>query len=201
MEFEILHHPDAPNNPFDALKRYLQNPRKEMQGWGENPPVLLGVLVLFLVGLELALGQRVASGKGGGTGFYAQLGITTGLLMLLELIVIGAASSVAGLFEKTGKPLVAFTYLNLELLPFLIFLPITIFSSAVGWPDTVRGLVLVCLVIRVFSRWREVLQLVFRLTRLQTFGALYGAVTAVGTLFAAFLYLAALGGILSLLGN
>lgn len=199
MEFEVLHHPEGPASPLEAMRRYLANPRRQMQAWGDRLPGSLALMVFLLVVVELTLAYRVLAGLGSGPSVYPQAMIFAVGLLLGEALVIAAASSVAGLMEKAGKPWTAWAYMNLDLAPLLLWLPVVVLTEALDWSGVIRLVVLILILTRIASRWRDVIQSAFNLSRLQTFIVFYGAVTGAGALVLMLLYAAIFGQVLSVL--
>lgn len=199
MEFELLHLPELPGGPFEALRRYLLNPRRQMQAWGDAAPASPGLLVLGLVAVELAVARRLSAGAGLGLDILSEAGLFIGGLVLAELAALFAGGAVASLLEKPARPWTGFCFLNLGLSPLLLWLPFALVSHALGWNPAVGALVMLVLWVRVAARWRDGLQAAYRLSRLQTVAAAYGALVAIGLAVLVTFYVTVMGRILSFL--
>jgi hypothetical protein len=200
MEFELLHLPDLPGGPLEGLRRYLTNPRRQMQAWGDRAPASPGFLVVGLVALEFAVAHRLAHGGGLGPDLVAQTGLIIGVLLLATLAALTAGATVASLLEKPGRPWTAFCFLTLGLSPLLLWLPFSMLSEAMGWNPAAGMIVMIALAARVAVGWRDALQAAFKLSRLQTVLAGYGAAVTVGVAALAVVYAVVLSRVLSLLG-
>lgn len=198
MEFEVLDH-DLPAGPLDALRRFLQAPRRQMQTWGDQVPMFAAAGVFGLVVVELVLSHRLSHGLGRGLSAIPQALAVTIALIVAEFVVVGAASGVATVSGKSGSRRVAMGNLSLGLAPLLLVLPVTILCDATSVPSAVWVIVVALLALKVVGLWKAALEVSFKFNAIQSVASIYLAVGASAILGLLTFYAAALAKIASVL--
>ena len=172
MEFEVLDE-NSPAGPLDALRRFLQAPRRQMQLWGDQVPLVAAACVFGLVVVEMVLSHRLANGLGRGPSAIPQALAVTLILVIAEFVVVGAASGIATLSGKSGDRHIAMANLSLGLSPLLLVLPATLLCQAVAVPDAVRVLIVVLLGLKVVGLWKAALEVSYKFNAIQSIASLY----------------------------
>ena len=193
MEFEILENEDLISSPFEAVRRFILNPRRQMQVWGEKVPGFAAGAVLGLVVVEWVISSRLVGGHGRGLSTLGQAFSIVAIILVVEGLFTAAGASIASLAGKAGHRRLAIGYFNLGLAPLLLVLPLTLLCLAADAPEIVRLAVIGLLLLKVLGIWRDALEVSFKLNRLQSSAAMYAAVS--GSLAVALLlfYVSAVG--------
>ena len=200
MEFELLDNDEFPAHSLEAVRRYLQNPRRQMQLWGDKVPVLAAFLVYGLVVVEWVLARRLADGRGRGLSAVSQV-IGLGLaIFIAETILVNAAAGIAVISGKTGNRKTGLAYLSLGLAPLLLVLPATLLCRAAGLPPTAAAVITLLLAAKVIISWKDTIEIHFKLNRIQSMVAFYFAVGASMLLSLLAVYATVLAKIASVLG-
>ena len=200
MEFELLDNDEFPAHSLEAVRRYLQNPRRQMQSWGDKVPILAAFLVYGLVVVEWVLARRLADGRGRGLSAVTQV-IGLGLaIFIAETILVNAAAGIAVISGKTGNRKTGLAYLSLGLAPLLLILPATLLCRAAGFPPTAAAVITLLLVAKVIVSWKDTIEIHFKLNRIQSMAAFYFAVGACVLLSLLAVYATVLAKIASVLG-
>jgi len=185
MEFELLDNDEYPAHSLEAVRRYLQNPRRQMQAWGDKVPQLASALVFALVVVEWVLAKRLSEGSGRGVSAIAQVIGLAVVIFIAESILVSAAAGISAISGKSGNRWTAMAYLSLGLTPLLLVLPVALLCEAANLSPAIRTLVTMLLGIKVLATWKDAIETTFKLNRLQGLAAFYfavGASTLIGML-------------------
>ena len=153
---------------WDAFLEFIGDRKKKLREWEGNPPHRLGVYVFLVVVLELVLSHRLGHHMGRDPDVIFQFIRVALFIPAIEGLLIFTAHRFAGLFGKQGKPLTVLTFFNLNLAPLLLILPVTLAIRAAGLPDEARVFLLVLLALKVLMNWKDVIEMSYLLTRLQS---------------------------------
>lgn len=167
MDFEVLDAPEPQITYADSLARFFNSRRKQLQDWDAAPPVLLGFLIFCIAIFELSLGIHLIKHAGIKNKFVSTVFSLGFLFLIFELLFVSVAKQLAVFFKKTGKPIAAWTFLNIGLTPYLIFLPIALCATLAGASHTLVFLLFVLLSFKVLGNWKEGIEVAFELSKLQ----------------------------------
>ena len=153
---------------WEGLVGLINRRRQQLQDWEAHPPHALGWGIFGLVVLELVLVRRFSYGLGLHPRIFAQLIGTGFLILLLEGLFAKITLEVGGFFHKKGNWKTTWTFLNLSLLPFLLYLPLALLASLGGGHHIGRTVFLFLLFLKVLDNWKEAIQISNELNRLQS---------------------------------
>jgi hypothetical protein len=185
MDFEILDDDQRPVGILNGIRKFILGSRRQMQEWGDRAPYLAAATVFGLVVVEWVLSQRLSHGMGRGMSALNQALAAAVFIFLSEFMVVGAAGAIASLTGKSGNRSAALAYLSLGLSPLLLLIPVTLMCEAGNAPPLLRSLVILLLVLKVLAYWRDAIETVYKLNRLQSAAAFYasaGAIVGIGLL-------------------
>jgi hypothetical protein len=192
MDFELLSEsPQKPVSLLQLFERLLTNRRRQWQIWGEKPPYILALVVLLTVSLELTLGRRLIINIGGGEGLLQHLYGIVLFFLIFESLFMYTASKVASTVGKEGGFLAGMTYLNLSLTPFLVLLPLTILTWAIGddMAATLRFILILVLFFKVMALWKQSIEHVYKFTSIQSAIVIYVSLALVVLVASFFVYI------------
>lgn len=200
MDFELISGPGSPaRQPLRELEFFFINRKRQWQLWLSQPPFVLAAAVFGVVVFELFV-ARLLTSPAPRIEWPGRFFATAAAIFVVQGALVLIASQIGDLFDKKGSPLVALTLLSVGLVPLLLFLPATVAIRMAGGSPALSMLVLILLVARVLSFWREALEATFKFSRFQSAAVLYSAFSlAIGLLiFIVYVFLAAqLSGVLS----
>lgn len=151
-----------------TLITFLKNPKPKINAMRTNPPYVLGWGIFFLVSLELALAQHLNQGLAGGIDLFFSSISNALFILIIELIFVGTAHQISGLFEKKGKILIALTISHMSLGFLLLFLPFSLWIWASGGTNIPGILLLLLLIGKIFSDWKLIAETYYRLKKWQS---------------------------------
>jgi hypothetical protein len=150
-----------------SFSEFLNNTRASIEEWRKDPPHTLGLGILVATAFELVLAQRLFHGIGLSRSALPQFMNTLVFLAVLEVGFLLVCHRMASLFGKKGSWFTSLTFFHLGLAPLLLFLPLTLILWSAGVSAGIRLVVLLILVGKVLSNWKEVVQSTYKLTPLQ----------------------------------
>lgn len=160
---------------FDDFMRYLTHRRKQLQDWDAAPPYFLGFLIFILSALDLSVSLLLLQKSP----FWPAILKTTFLISILfaaaGYILARLARELADHLNKKGRFTAVIAFFNIGLWPFLLFLPVVLLLVLRGGMDHIAALFLILLCLQVLSNWRESMEIVFELTRIQSALVIYGS--------------------------
>jgi hypothetical protein len=185
-----MNHATLPHHP---LEKWLTNRRRAFEEWRQTPPYGLGLAVLLLVAFEFVLAYRLAHGLRLDASVAGSAATTAVFIMAIEAGVLLISNSVSSMFGKKGHVLPAFVGFNVALMPMFLFLPFALYSWAAGGGAVARVVVLLIIVFKILSDWKEIVRSTYKLSGIQTY-LLGGVLGGVGyMLFIIFLILSGFG--------
>ncbi len=170
----------------NPIEKWLLSRRKALEEWKRVPPHGLGLAILLAVSIEFVLAYRLYHGVRLNASAISSTVNTMIFIAAIEMGTLLITNSVASLFNKRGRILTSFTSMNVSLLPLLLFLPATFFFWAVGGGAVARLLVLLVLIMKVLSDWKEVVRVNYLLSGIQVYmlgGVIGGAAYVLIILF------------------
>lgn len=153
MNFDVETSRPSPNS-VGKLMEFLSDRKTHLHLWRNNPPHSLGWIVLLLVSLELVLARRLFHDLGGSPEVIGNFISTVIIVVFIELIFAFMAHKMANLFDLDGRFSTLLTFLNLNLTPLLLFLPITLMIWVSGGSHAIRLLLFLLLSLKIFSDWK-----------------------------------------------
>jgi len=162
-----------PSSRFDLSQwekviQYISERKKVLKMWRSHPPHSIGICVLMGVCLEIQLAKRVFFDMGPGPSIFGDFFGILIFIFAAQLFVGYTGHRVAYIFNKRGKFSTVLTFFNLDLLPLLLYLPATLLIMAGNNSGGLRFLILLLLVFKVFTNWKDSLEINYSLTRWQS---------------------------------
>ncbi|MCB4757627.1 MAG: hypothetical protein LHV69_11465 [Elusimicrobia bacterium] len=177
--------------PWTIVPTLLGDRRKQLQDWDADPPHALGWHVFFFALLEWVVAKRLFFNIGFGWDFVTEwLGVAIGIL-LAEFLVVKITTNVGAWFNKAGSGKTTLTFLNLGLFPLLLVLPINLILW-IGGGDSyapLRDVFNLLLFLKVFSNWKESVEISYELNQWQSALVIYLAAIFLLFVGSIFLYI------------
>lgn len=167
-DVQIVEFPQEPVSLWKELERYISARRKQLQDWEANPPHWVGAIVFVVVVIELVLGFSIINNAGLNLGIFRQMGSFALGLIFVEFLFVRSAHEAGALFNKKGRKRTAWTFINLGLLPLLLFLPMVALCQLSPHMAKAPTVLLILLIFQVLANWREAVEVSFELSRLQS---------------------------------
>lgn len=156
------------NSLLGQFESYLINRRRQLQDWEASPPVSLGWAVFVLVSLEWTMARALFDSDA--------FSLFLAGKFLGQAILIGAgaflfskiAMEFSSLFGKSVKTQSLVPILLIGLAPLLLYLPLAALIWTIGANPIFLDLILIVLLLRVLSNWRESTEICYEFSRWQS---------------------------------
>ncbi len=181
---------------------FIRQPKKVIKEWAGNPPHGLGLLVLFLVCLELVLNNRLMNDTGTGPSAIRQFFFYLFIILLGEALIISTSHKIGRLFYKKGNPGHVWTWFNLSLWPLLVLLPVGLITWTSGQSAFFNSLLMLLLAGKIVTDWKIIIDRHYQFNRWQSaliLMALLGLFYAVLPIVFLFGFMETIGDLISML--